>query len=389
MNKRVAIVYPSTFNWMNQCMDGIRRYSRERGNWYLLSSPPALRGVGGALSLGEMRGWKGDGIIALLDDVRELGIARSMGIPVVNLGARLPHSFGIPRVLVNNRKCGRLAADHLLSRGLKHLAVFGWKGAWYANERCIAFSERTAEAGVTCEVFLRDPKEEGPKNWTQRVAEPARWLATLPRPCGVFAIHDYMAQLLLEACHEVDLRVPDDIAVIGMDNDEPICEHSAPTLTSISRNSEQLGWEAAMLLDRLMGGDIPSTNDLFIDPDGVVARQSTDLLHCDDPLVQQALEFMRRNLTAPCNIAHIAEHAGVSKRTLETRFRESLQRSPHEYLTTLRVQHAQTLIRSPENKLTLRQAAAACGFMTIRTFYAAYKRVTGESLDSSRFAKDA
>jgi len=370
-------------------MDGIRRYSRERGNWYLLSSPPALRGVGGALSLGEMRGWKGDGIIALLDDIRELRIARSIGIPVVNLGARLPHSLGIPRLLVNNRHCGRLAADHLLSRGLKHLAVFGWKGAWYADERCTAFCERAAEVGVTCEVFLRDPKKEGPKNWTQRVAEPARWLATLPRPCGVFAIHDYMAQLLLEACHEVDLCVPDNIAVIGMDNDEAICEHSVPTLSSISRNSEQLGWEAAMLLDRLMGGEIPSTNDLFIEPDGVVARQSTDLLHCEDLLVQQALEFMRKNLPSPCNIAHIAEHAGVSKRTLETRFQESLQSSPHEYLTTLRVQHAQTLIRSPENKLTLRQAAAACGFMTIRTFYAAYKRVTGESLDSSHFAKDA
>src|SRR5579862_2095893 len=257
MIRRVAIVYPSSVVWIGRCIDGIRRYAREVGHWHLLSSPPALRGVGGSVSLTEMHGWNGDGVIALIDTEHELCAARAMGMPVVNLGSWLPKSFGIPRILVNHFKAGRMAADHLLSRGLRHLAFFGWKDAWYANQRRLGFVERAKEAGVECAVLLRNLHEESGKNWTERIAEPARWLVAMPRPCGVFAMHDFMAQLLMEACQQAKLRIPDDIVMMGMDNDQTICEHSVPTLTSISRNSPQVGWEAAALLDRIMNGEPP------------------------------------------------------------------------------------------------------------------------------------
>jgi LacI family transcriptional regulator len=325
-----------------------------------------------------MQGWKGHAIIALIDDERELRLAGGLGIPVVNLGASQPKSPGVPRVLVNNRACGRLAADHLLSRGLRHLALFGWRNAWYADERRLGFCQRAAEAGVRCDTLLRDRREESAKNWTQRFAEPAKWLATLPRPCGVFAVHDYMAQLLMEACHEAKLRIPDDVAVIGMDNDETICESAAPTLTSISRSSEQVGWEAAALLDRMMHGEPPPTEDRVLEPNGVVARQSTDRLYCSDPVAQRALDYMRAHLATPFNIEQVAEHVGTSKRTLEMRFRASLECPPHRFLAKLRVQHAQALLQMPK-KRTVEQIARESGFGTVQAFYAAMQRLTGES----------
>jgi LacI family transcriptional regulator len=171
-----------------------------------------------------------------------------------------------------------------------------------------------------------------------------------------------------------------------MDNDEVVCEHSVPTLTSISRNSEQVGWETAALLDHLMEGEESSREvsaDVLLDPDGVVARQSTDRLYCADPTVQRAVDYMRANLNAQFNISHLAEHAGVSKRTLEMRFREETSASPHDYLNRLRVRHAQALLLQPR-KRTVEQIAAECGFGTIPTFYAAFLRVTGMSLPEFR-----
>ena len=377
--RRVALLYPASVPWIARCLDGIRRYAREQGGWHLFSSPPTLHGAEeSALTLGSMRGWKGDAIIAVSSDERELRNAKRMGIPIVNLAGGLRQSFGVPRVMVNHFQAGQLAADHLLERGLRNLAFFGWQNNWYSDLRRAGFCERAAESGVTGAVLLRSSDRESKQSWTQRLAGLTQWLARLPRPCGVFAVHDYRAQLVMEACQEAGLRIPDDIAVIGMDNDETICEHTVPALTSVSRNSERVGWEGAALLDRMMQGAPAPTQDLLLDCDGIAARQSTDILYCADPVVQKALDYMRENLKAQFNVALIAEHASVSKRTLEMHFRESLSRSPHEYLTKLRVQRAQALMQMPQ-KRTIDQIAAECGFGTTPTFYSAFRQATGQT----------
>ncbi len=181
--------------------------------------------------------------------------------------------------MVNHFLAGRMAADHLLERGLRDLAFFGWNNLWYSNQRRLGFFARAAEARLGHqEALLLTPRAEAHLSWTQRSEGPARWLASLPRPCGVFAVHDYRAQFLVEACGEAGRRIPEDIALIGMDNDETICDHSVPTLTSVSRNSEQVGWAALALVDRLIRGGRPPTQDLLLDPDGVVTRQSTDMM---------------------------------------------------------------------------------------------------------------
>ena len=382
--RKVAILYPSSVPWMARCLDGIRRYAHENGGWSLFTSPPTLRGAEeSALTIHLMRGWDGDAIIASINDESELRAARKMRIPVVNLAGGSPKSYGVPRVLVNHFKSGRLAADHLLSRGLRNLAFFGWNGLWYSEQRRLGFTGRAAEAGLKCEAFLRDAGAESSLPWHKRIAEVATWLNSLTHPTGIFAVTDYRARLLIEACHQAELRIPEDIAVIGMDNDETICEHSFPTLSSISRNSEQVGWEAAALAHSLMLGKCPPAADVILEPDGVIARQSTDMLYCEDSLIQQTLNYIRANLKEPFNIEQLAEHLGVSKRTLETRFRRNLQSSPHSFITNLRVQHAQALMQLPK-KLTIEELASECGFGTARALYKVFPRMTGESLVAVR-----
>jgi LacI family transcriptional regulator len=390
--KKVAILLPTSIPWIALCIDGIRRFAREHGGWHLFSSPPAVRGTGeSALALRSMRGWKGDAIIVVSDSEDELRYARRIRIPVVNLGGGLARSFGVPRVMVNHYKAGRLAADHLLGRGLRHLAFFGWQDMWYSDQRQLGFSDRARDAGVECNVLLRASRDESNMDWVRRIAVVARWLASLPRPSGIFAVHDYRSQFLVEACQEAGLRIPADIAVLGMDNNEAVCEHSVPTLSSVSRNSQRVGWEAAALLDRLMRGDEHPIEELFLDPDGIVARQSTAMQYCGNPLVQSALDYMREHLREQFNISAVAEHTGASKRTLEMRFRESLGSSPHVLLTKLRVECAESLLSMPQ-KRTIEQIAAECGFGTATTFYAAFRRMTGQSpasfrRESSRFPR--
>jgi LacI family transcriptional regulator len=343
-----------------------------------------MRGTGeSALTVRSMTGWKGDAVIVLSDEEDELRYAHRIGIPVVNLGGGSAKSFGVPRVMVNHFKAGRMAADHLLSRGLRHLAFFGWQDLWYSEQRQQGFIERAREAGVECKVLLRASRDESNKNWAYRIASLTKWLVSLPRPSGIFAVHDYRSQFLIEACQEAGLRIPADIAVVGMDNNEAICDHIVPTLSSVSRSSQRVGWEAAALLDRIMRGKRPPMEDMMIDPDGVVARQSTAMLYSENPVVQRSLDYMREHLGEQFNISAVAEHSLASKRTLEMRFRESLGRSPHEFLTKLRVERAESMLLRPE-RLSIEQIAGECGFGTAATFYAAFRRQTGRSPASFR-----
>ncbi|MGC3992022.1 MAG: substrate-binding domain-containing protein [Chthoniobacteraceae bacterium] len=279
--------------------------------------------------------------------------------------------------MVNNFQAGRLAADHLLSLGLKSLFFFGWSDQWYSHQRNLGFTARCAEAGASSGQYLCPSLERPEQNWLSRISKVTEWLRELPRPVGIFAVQDYRAQFLMEVCQEARLRVPQDIAIIGMDNDVTVCECVEPKLSSISRNSEEVGWEAAALLHRMMEGEREEIHDILIEPAGIVARRSTDFLYAADPVVQGALDYMRENLQASFNIMAVADYLGISKRALEIRFRSALSNSPHEYLTLLRIRRAQELMALPQ-KRTLKQLAVESGFGTVQTFYSAFQRYTGQ-----------
>lgn len=381
--RRVAILCPDSAVWTAPILGGIRRYAHAQNSWHLFISPFRVHGENDLFpTLRSLQGWPVNGIVTATNEERALRQIRRMKVPAVNLAGGLSKTFGVPRVIVDNVQAGRLAAEHLLSRGLRHLAFFGWNEVWYSEQRRLGFVERAAEAGARCECFLSS-FDQSDQSWMERINVVAKWVASLPRPSGIFAVSDYRCQLLMEACREAELRIPEDVAVIGMDNDETICEHTIPTLTSVSRNPDRIGWETAALLDRMMQGAPAPISSLLLEPDGVIERRSTDMLYCSDPVAQRSLDYMRANLKTPFNIQEIAEHVGVSKRTLENRFRTNLQSSPHDYLTRLRVRHAQTLMQAP-NRLTVEALAGECGFGTVPAFYGAFRRVTGETPGSFR-----
>ncbi len=378
-SSRVTILCPAATPSVALALMGIRSYAHTQDDWHLISSPPAFfRSPGGSLDLHFMQEWTGSGIITSTANEEELLAIRKMKIPAVNILMGSKERFGVPRVAVDDYKVGRMAAEHLLSRGLRSLAFLGRKEPWFSQLRHRGFAERLAEVGQSAKTLLQGPDKQTRQSWLGRVDEIAQWVASLPHPTGVFAVHDYRAQLLLDACYMAGLRVPEDIAVIGVDNDENICDHSIPSLSSVACNQEKIGWEAAALLGRMLKGEVAPVSDLLVDPDRVVARQSTDRLYCSDAATQRALDLMSEQIAKPFNIEELAEQVGVSKRTLETRFRDNLQASPHEYLTKMRVQRAEALMSKP-GKRTIEQTAIECGFGSVSAFYGVFKRFTGES----------
>ena len=374
--RRVALVYPLAVPWMTMYVRGIMDYAQQHGGWSLTTSPPSLIGAGEVpLTLDELRGWPGHGVITAILNKKDVRAAHRLGIPVVNLAATLRGTEGIHRVMPDHYAMGRLAAEHLLERGLRRLAYYGIEGFWFSKERGRGFIECAKRAGVTCEV-LELPRKEGA--WAKlhkRTTLLVHWLKQLRPPVGILAVQDYRARTVIEECERLDLHIPHDVAVIGMENDPTLCEFCHPTLSSVSRNSWQLGFETATVLDRLMDG-LPTPSDVVVPSDGVVARQSTDTIAVEDPHLTDALHFIHDHLDTPLGIDQIVEATSISRRQLEARFRRVLDCTPLDYLSRKRVEQAQQLLATPE-KIKFPKLAADCGFSSVEQMRLAFKRVTG------------
>lgn len=359
-SREVALAFPVSVPWMAQCAQGIAEYARQQGHWKLTTSPPALVGADElALTPATLCDWNGDGVIAVVTNASEARAAGRLSVPVVNLASVL-RRCRLPRVMVDQAAIGQLAAAHLLDCRLRRLAYCGLQGPWYSQQRQQAFVEGATQAGVSCNVFEM-PRRMRRTSWRQQTDLLMSWLRGLSTPVGILAVHDYRARVLLDACRRLELNVPNDVAVLGVDNDLTICEACDPTLSSVSRNSWEVGYRAAELLDRLMAGRSSACSEILIPPDGVVVRRSTDTIGVEDPHVREAIQFMQDHLAETFGIVEVLDHVAVSRRLLEKRFRRCLDCSPYEFLRRLRVRRASQLLALP-HKQKLYHIAAACGF---------------------------
>lgn len=373
---RIAMLHQMSAPWGARLADGIHRYAKEQGGWQVFSIQPFSEKKISAPSIEILEGWQGDGILFASNQLHELRFAKKLGIPAINLASGLRQQHGIPRVSVDHYLAGCMAAEHFLERDIPHLAFFGPAALWYSRQRCEGFKNRVGMAGMKCRTFLWTQQYQKPQNWHQRIEAPSKWLKSLPLPCGIFAVEDFTAQLLLDVCKEIGLRVPQDIAVIGMDNNDRICEHSVPKLTSIARNAERVGYEAAALLHSMIRGESSAVREILVRPERVILRESSDMMYCSDPQVRQAIEYMRQNLGDSYNIDAIADHLGISKRTLERGFVRATNSPPYQYLIRMRIHHARTLMEKNPKK-NVAAVAAECGFASVTTFYSAFLKATG------------
>ncbi len=362
---KVALLIETSNSYARELLHGVRAWVREHGPWSIRLTE---QGRGAAVPAW-LRHWDGDGVIARVESTRIARELRATGLPVIDVSAALPRLV-FPRVATQAEGAARLAAEHLLERGLRDFAYCGDRRFHWARRRGEAFARATRAAGGRCAVFTPEP---GPVD--DEVGEIARWLKTLPRPVGVLASLDLRGQQVLAACRIAGLAVPDEVAVIGVHNDELLCDLCDPPLSSVIPNAQRAGHEAAALLARTMAGKKLPLALHEIAPLGVAARQSTDLAAVGDAKIAVAVRFMRQHAAGGANVADVLRAVPMARTALERRFKAALGTTPHAHLRKLRIERVQQLLVS--TSLPVGEIAAATGFENPEYLSAMFRRECG------------
>jgi LacI family transcriptional regulator len=367
--KHIALALPLDVVFVERLLPGILEFARNQGGWVFTRIPERL-----ASSFEWLRNWEGDGAFVLIGNKTDVKVARSLSMPIVNVGGYV-HDVRIPTVTLDQQLVGRFAAEHLLARRFHRFGYYGVRGLWYSEQRRIGFEDALHAAGYTSGLMESTSLIGSPRDWRRVAGELARWLKSLRPPVGIMASWDLRAQMLSEACTAIGLRVPEDVAIVGVDNDPIACEFSIPQLSSVSRNDRELGWQAANLLSQLIEGKRPSKVPILIPPDSVVARRSTDTLVIEDPEVAAIVQQIRVHLNEVFGVERILRLSPLSRRQLEQRFRKSVGSSPYAFLNELRVDRAKVLL-AESRKRTLTAVASECGFSELRRFRIVFHRLT-------------
>ncbi len=282
-----------------------------------------------------------------------------------------------PMVALDDHAAGRLAAQHLMDCRLEHFAFFGSRPDWIVPvARMDGFRAALQERGYECEL-CPVPWPMG-LTWLTHEHRPAlvRWLRKLAKPVGIFAADDAIAHDLAGACLEADINVPDEVAIVGVNNDDLLCEGAWPPLSSVEADYLRVGYHAATMLDRLLAGESLTDEErcVRLQPLGVVQRQSTSVLAVDDPDLASAVRFIREHACDPCNVQDVLRHVPVGRRWLERQFASYLNRTPHDEIQRVRIDTACRLLLQPE--LTIPTIAFRCGYSAVQNFNVTFRQLT-------------
>lgn len=369
-NCRIVLLLDRGLHFARGVLRGVRSYAAAKGQWILRDAPPSPK------MIKLVADWEPAGIIAGLVTTRLARAVKKLRVPVVDTATVLPR-LGVPTVDVDPAAVGRLAAEYFLDKQYQNFGFFGSRVAVYARLQEQAFRQRLAKAGYEAHSCYYEYLTEYTVRtlWREVTSRITQWLERLPKPVAVFCCEDVLSRLLADTCRQLGFRVPEDVALLGCGNDELECTLTEPTLSSIAVPAERVGYEAASLLDRLLGGEKPPERPLFLPPIGVVTRHSTDVSAIDDQIVRQAVRFIRDNATRDIRVKDIAEALAVSRRLLERRFRTLLGRSVLQEIYRVRIEHAKQLLA--HTHLPVGAVAFRTGFTSPRHLDVRFRQLTG------------
>jgi LacI family transcriptional regulator len=381
--RRIALIYDTALSYDLNVMTGVVAYVRECTGRNIYIEEYALRGQ----RLPRLGSWDGDGIIANFDHPMVARAVLEPELPVVGFGSgcgQHTSASSAPCFFTNNKMIASMAADHLLNLGFRHFGYCGYANtainSW-SEERGKSFASHLQKRGFLCDVYI--DRQKTLPHWTGVQISLAKWLSALPKPVAIMAANDNRARHVLEASRSLNLRVPDDVAVIGVGNDELLCQTGRPPLSSVDPGAKRLGYEAAKLLDGMICGRKPRQRRFVVDPTEVVTRQSTDVVAIDDPIVGKAVSFIQEHAYANIKVPKVVEAVAVSRSKLETRFNKALGYSIHTAIRQVQLERARKLISS--TTLPLKEIAANVGFQTVQHMTVLFGRTFGRS--PGRFRK--
>ena len=353
--RNVAVIVETSNSYARGVLRGVHEYARTRHGWTLYLTEHGRHEIDESFA----GNWKFDGVIARIETDRMARIITAMDVPTVDVSAaRLIE--GIPWVETDDAAITRLALSHLQDCGLPNFAYFGDPFYNWSIWRQQNFERILGRPDIIRSRIFNLPSRKEPRVrwWTLREAV-REWLEGLPKPVGIFACYDACGQQLLEICRYYDFNVPEDIAVIGVDNDELLCELATPSMSSVIPNSYRTGAYAAELLDHMMRGEKLAGRKHSIEPLGVRKRVSTDVLTVGDHHIAKAIAFIRQNAHANIRVEDVLGIVPLSRRVLEARFRRALNRTPHQEILRVRTSAVRELLL--ETNMSLSEISEALG----------------------------
>ncbi|MEM6917255.1 MAG: DNA-binding transcriptional regulator, partial [Verrucomicrobiota bacterium] len=337
--RRVALLVETSLGSGREILRGIGRYARQAANWQLFHAAGGLSDV----IPDWMRDWQGDAVIARVQNEATRDQLSSLQIPVIDVLGVCENQF--PLVHVDDEAIGQLVARHFLGRDFQHFGFYGIAGENWSDRRGDAFRSGVAEGKTFHELKIpRQSKSEAP----ERFQEVQEWVSRVPKPCAVMVCSDQRGLELLEACLSESISVPEELAVIGVDNDTALCEISDPPLSSVRGGHFNVGLEAARTVDLLLSGKNLPTQIVRVPPNGIVERESSSIRAIEDALVAKGVSYIRENLAGSITNDTIARACGISRTLFQKRFRDSMGQSIREFILERRVERAVQLIEGSD-----------------------------------------
>ncbi len=366
----VGLLIETSRSYGRELLRGVKRYISEHGPWAItmerrtLESPPPRW----------LHQWQGQGILTRTGSQALADAVRAAQVPVVELRApKLLPDF--PYIGVDNHALGSDIAEHFLERGYQHFGVYALDSEEYFRQRCQDFVGRLKQAGFACHEKFTVEHEEAPNGWEDQLDDLANWVKKLPKPAGLMACTDQLGFQLLEACAKAKVSVPEQAAVVGVEDDESLCAMSTPPLSSVRPNADRMGYEAAALLDRMMAGEPVPSEPLLIKPFGIVTRESSDVFVTEDQDIATAIRFIREQACNAISIKDVLEVILISRSALERRMRKVLGRSPQAEITRVRLNRVKQLLE--ETDLPQHTIAEQAGFTHPQYMAEVFKREIG------------
>lgn len=349
-------------------IEGVARFTRTNEHWELLVQP---RGEHERSLM--PRHWSPDGVIARVTHAALANDLKKRKIPVVNVSLSRISGHPIPQLTVDEIILGRWAATHFRERGLCH---FGYLGIWRQKnylDRCgPAYADELRRSDPECMVHLPRTRASAAHSLLTHT-DLRHWLMKVPKPIGIFVVDAEDAHNLTDACRAVNLHVPNQVAILVGEDDRLLCEISHPPLSAIDLGSDRIGYEAATLLAQLMSRRKPPAEPIFLPPQRIITRQSTEILAMPDQELAAAVRFIRQHACEPITVADLLARFPVSRRSLEMKFQRELGISPAAEIRRIRLERARELLAV--TNLSIPEVAAASGFEHVEVMNRLFRKL--------------
>jgi len=369
--KRVALLLESDMAFDRGIARGIGDYIRNHTGWIILMDPMM------DVSMKSIQHWQPDGIIASIHLPAITEIAKLKNIPTIGFGSyskELNGHLKFPIVTSDQQAIGRMAAQHFMSNGLRNFAFCGGNElAPWCNQRRDGFVSELETKGFACDLYK--PATQKGVNMPNAVRSLSKWLSSLPKPCGVLVFFDGWARWVLDSCLIEHINVPQEISVLGVDNDRWLCELSQPMLSSVDVNVGKAGYTTAELLDNLMRNEGTPTPLTRIAPNEIVVRESSNFLNFDDPEVAFALRYIREHACDPINTADVLKVTNMSNSTAYRKFMKALGHSIHSEIQGVQMERIKKLLIT--TNMSIGVVSKTAGFENVRYLTQVFREETG------------